>query len=194
MGDLINKRHGEQFHAIAISRGRTIPSIISVFERDLSSSISFDPDVTIVHCGHNDLTYHPFLNKHPKLSKPTGVETIAFANRIQYALPYTKVFLSAVFPRTPASESNLNEVDTLKYNKVAKRHGLRIRTMANHHGFYSMLNNCMWRVVSNAQEEESLFLIDSLHLNDDGKKAVVDGWVIDILAELAYQAEQDANR
>jgi lysophospholipase L1-like esterase len=188
LGHLINERYGDNFDAIAISRGRSISLISEVFVRDLHSTLEFDPDITILHAGHNDLTYHHYWNKHPKLSKPTAVETIDLANLIQSHLPKTLIFLSAVFPRTPAYDSTLSEENTIKYNKVAKRHGLRIRTMANYNGYYSMLNNCMWRVVSNAQEQESLFFPDGLHLTSDGKNAVVDGWIKDILAELTSGA------
>jgi lysophospholipase L1-like esterase len=185
LGYKINERFGNEFTAIALSRGRSISLISEVFIRDLPSTLEFEPDITILHAGHNDLTYHHYLNKYPKLSKPTAVETIELANLIQSYLPKTLIFLSAVFPRTPAYDSTLSEENTIKYNKVAKRHGLRIRTMANFNGYYSFLNNCMWRVVSNAQEEESLFFEDGLHLTDAGKSTVIDGWIKDIRAELA---------
>ena len=66
---------------------------------------------------------------------------------------------------------------TVMYNKVAKRHGLRIRTVADRNGYRHFLNQCMWSVVTSAQEQEAFYLIDGLHLNDSGKIAVVDEWI-----------------
>jgi lysophospholipase L1-like esterase len=179
MGTIITERH-ENVQAIAISKGTKIHPILLEFQQQLNMVQTFDPRVTVIHVGHNELAFHRLLNLHPILSQPTAAATLGFANMIQWLLPNTLIFLSAVFPRTSTAASTMSPDDTFLYNKVAKRHGLRIRTVANRNAYQSLLNNCMWRVVSRAQEEESFYIYDGLHLNEAGKRAVADGWVADI--------------
>ena len=74
---------------------------------------------------------------------------------------------------------------------VAKRHGQRIRTRSKEVGLQFLLNNVMWRTISKAKEEETYYLRDGLHLNPQGKKAVVKEWVTTMYPELADQSDPD---
>jgi hypothetical protein len=179
MGTIISDRH-DNVQAIAISKGTKIHPIFLEFQQQLNMVQTFDPRITVIHVGQNELAYHRYLNTNPIHSQATAAATRGLANMIQWLLPNTMIFLSAVFPRTPTAASTMSAQDTLQYNKVAKRHGLRIRTMANRNGYHSLLNNCMWRIVSRAQEEESHYIYDGLHLTVAGKEAVTDGWIRDI--------------
>jgi hypothetical protein len=179
MGTIITDRH-ENIQALAISKGTKIHPILLELQQQLNTVQLFDPRITVIHVGHNELAYHHHLNPHPILSQATAAATRGLANMIQWLLPNTLIFLSAVFPRTPTAASSMSTQDTIRYNKVAKRHGLRIRTVANRNGYQSLLNNCMWRIVSRAQEEESHFIYDGLHLTEAGKVAVTNGWITDI--------------
>jgi hypothetical protein len=173
----------EQFpniEALSIARGRKINGVLNHFMFNLQAARSFDPTITVIHVGHNELAYDEQLNKHPLLSIPTAASTIILARQIQNQLPTTRIILSAVLPRTHKIKSSMSQVQTMQYNRVAKKHGQRIRTEARRAGFQQLINSCMWSCITHAREVPTHYTEDGLHLNLEGKRALTSSWIAKI--------------
>jgi lysophospholipase L1-like esterase len=178
--DLMITAKYPNIQSLALVRGGNIQAVLRHFIHNAQIALAFDPTTTIIHVGHNNLAYHPTKNPHPFLSRRTATDTINLATQIQNFLPHSVITLSAVLPRSPKERSSMNETATKQYNKVAKKHGQRIRTEARRAGYHHLINSCMWRCISQAIEEESLYRSDGLHLNTTGKSILTQSWINNI--------------
>ena len=156
---------------------RNISLITLEYRSKLQDIFYFQPDVIIIHLGHNDLVRHPVHNLHPSVSTAVASSTITFADEIHQNFPNASIFISAIFPRIFTDSSLLSSPEIISYNKMAKRHGQRIRTFAKIAGYHHLINNDMWRKISNSIEEYSFFLPDGLHLNPTGQLSVLLEWL-----------------
>jgi lysophospholipase L1-like esterase len=156
---------------------RTIDLITLEYRLKLQDIYHFDPDVVIVHLGHNDLVRHPVHNLNPSVSTAVASSTITFADEIHHNFPAASIFISAIFPRTHTDSSLLSSPDIISYNKMAKRHRQRIHTFAKIAGYKYFINNIMWHKISKSIEDPSLFLPDGLHLNPTGQLTILFEWL-----------------
>ena len=156
---------------------RTIDLITLEYRSKLQEIYLFNPDVIVVHLGHNDMVRHPIHNLNPSVSTTVASSTITFADEIHYNFPTATIFISAIFPRTHTDSSMLSSPEIISYNKIAKRHGQRIRTFAKIAGYKYFINNSMWHKISNSIEDPSIFLLDGLHLNPTGQLTILFEWL-----------------
>jgi lysophospholipase L1-like esterase len=156
---------------------RNIGLITLEYRSKLQDIYYFDPDVIIVHLGHNDLVRHPVHNLHPSVSTAVASSTITFADEIHHNFPNASIFISAILPRTYTDSSLLSGPEIVSYNKMAKRHGQRIRTFAKIAGYNYLINKSMWHKISNSIEDHTLFLPDGLHLNPSGQLTILFEWL-----------------
>ena len=164
-----------QFYTVSVSSDT--PSIIAAYHANLPAIVTFQPEICILHTGHNQISFHKFRNPKPIVSSTVAADTIAFANTIRQNHPNIRIILSSVFPRTYTEQSNLNKTSVLAYNKVAKRHGQRIATLAGRNHYEFTHNMPMWKKICIQLEDSSLFLRDGLHLNPAGNRAIAINWL-----------------
>jgi lysophospholipase L1-like esterase len=162
---------------LTVCKGRQSDEIRELYRARIPNIISFDPQVIILHYGHNDLSYHVRHNQQPSLSRDLASETATFAGVVQRLCPKATIHLSAVFPRTFKRKSSLSQSQVVSYNRTAKRHGHRIREVAERDGFQHIYNIPLWSKISKYEEKPNLYLIDGLHLNVAGSEAIANCWV-----------------
>ena len=160
-----------------VSLGSRMNDIIFKYMQKLPDINLFNPDSVIVHLGHNDIVKHPSKNPIPTLTTVVAHRTIAFCVQIQNNHPNATIHISATFPRTFTHHSTLTQYQVRSYNKKMKRQGQRLRTLASIANFHCLINNIMWRRISAAIEDHTLFSIDGLHLDTGGRTAVVTEWL-----------------
>jgi hypothetical protein len=88
-----------------------------------------------------------------------------------------------MFPRSYKRNSTLLQEEVAAFNRLAKRHGQRLRAEASRLPIpiKVSLNMPIWNRISKAEEKADLFLPDGLHLSDVGKLAIATAWLRDIL-------------
>jgi lysophospholipase L1-like esterase len=136
----------------------------------------FNPDVAIVHTGHNDMARHPSYNTEPEISTRVALKTLRLANELHQNHPQLQIFISCTFPRTPTTHSILSPAEVRIYNLKVKRHGPRLRAMATTAGYHYLLNMCMWKSISRAEAEPKHLLGDGLHLSSTGQTKLIAEW------------------
>ena len=154
-----------------------ITSITLQYRSKINTINAYRPDVILIHLGHNDLVYHPVHNLSPSNSSTVASSTIALANELHQNHPYATIYVSAIIPRTFTHKSRLTKAQVTSYNKMAKRHGQRIRTYSETAGFESLSNNSMWSKISASIKHSTYYLKDGLHLNHAGQIALVGEWI-----------------
>jgi hypothetical protein len=179
LGDVLNNL-SSSISTFTILLPRNIQLITLEYRSKLQAIHTFHPDVIIRHLGHTNLVRHPVHNLNPSVSTAVASSTITFADEIHQNHPNASIFISAIFPRSFTSKSMLSSPDILSYNKMAKRHGQRIRSFSKIAGYHHLINNIMWRKISNSIEEHSFFLPDGLHLNPSGQFSVLIEWLEEI--------------
>ena len=164
-----------------ISVGSRMNDIIFKYTLKLPDINLFNPDTVIVHFGHNDIVKHPSKNPTPTLTTVVAHRTIAFCMQIQTNHPNATIHISATFPRTFTPHSTLTLHQVSSYNKKMKRQGQRLRTLATIANFNCLINNVMWRRISAAIEDHTLYSRNGLHLDNSGRLAVVAEWLTQII-------------
>ena len=176
LGVLLNNL-SPSIHSLTVLVPSSITLITAEYRSKIPTIRNFRPNVIILHLGHNDLVYHPIHNLNPSISTAVASDTITLANEIHQNHPDASIFISAIFPRTSTDSSLLSYTDVISYNRMAKRHGQRIRTFAKIADYHYLINNYMWRKISGGIEESSYFLPDGLHLNPTGQLSVLLEWL-----------------
>jgi lysophospholipase L1-like esterase len=179
MGDIM-KGSSKQIKVLSIIKGDKIHVIKDEYIKRLATIRNFRPDKIIIHCGHNDMSYHPRYNLIPRISRDVTIDSVNFATRVQHDNPLAKVFLSSILPRKHTYSSCLSEEQTLTYNKLAVRHGLRLKKKAAEVDLEVLLNTFMFKRVYKFEEKKELIWDDGLHLNAEGKGVLANGWMINI--------------
>ena len=164
-----------------LSKGSNNQAVTHLYRSKTTAVQTYDPDLCIIHMGHNSLAYHSSKNPSPTTSRLATADTLNLATVLITDLPETRVAISTVLPRTPTPASLLNEDMIRMYNRVAKRHGQRLRTEATRLNFRVSLLNPFWRSISRAEADPSFYSPDGLHLNDLGMRTLVQTWATDIM-------------
>jgi hypothetical protein len=158
----------------SISLGRQMPQIAALYNANLLNIMQFNPQIAIVHWGHNDIVQHHHLNPVATHPQTVAADTITFANMLQTNHPGITVYNSSIFPRSATYNSLLDEQSVLSYNKKAKRYGQHLRDVSHQAGHKCLLNNILWRRISKAQEESYHFRPDGLHIYREAQLLVAD--------------------
>ena len=171
-----------EVHTFSIIHPRGTLAISARYQSCISSVISFRPAYIILHCGHNDLVFHPHLNTDPINSQTTRTHTTNLAQLLQLNHPNSTIVISAMFPRSFKHKSLLLQEEVSAFNRLAKRHAQRLRSEASllPIPIKVCLNMAIWNRISKAEEKAQLFLPDGLHLTDTGKREIASGWLRDI--------------
>jgi lysophospholipase L1-like esterase len=174
-------------HTLAIIHPRGTRAITARYRSAVSCVYDFTPEYIFIHCGHNDLVFHSSLNPSPINSEDTRTHTIDLALLLQRNHPDAKIIISALFPRTFTYKSTLLQEEVSAFNRLAKRHGQRLRSQASMLPIPILvaLNMPLWRRISKSEETAKLFLPDGLHINNDGKKALAGAWLSNITTPLS---------
>ena len=165
---------------LIISRGRRSDEVIRMYRDDLYEIVCFDPEVCVIHLGHNDMAEHRIHNVRPPHPLAVTAQLVGFAREVAINFPSAKFLLSSTLPRCHTETANLSPAKILTYNKSCKRLGQGLRHDAAIHGIKVGLNNRFWAKISKALQETKLYLPDGLHLNPEGKLALAKSWLIDL--------------
>jgi lysophospholipase L1-like esterase len=169
-------------HTLAIIHPRGTAAISSKYQSCIHIVRSFRPDFIFLHCGHNDLVYHPHFNTNPINSQETRNHTLTLAQLLQANHPNTTILISALLPRSFKRNSSLTQDEVGAFNRLAKRHGQRLRAEASRLPvpIKVCLNMPIWNRISKAEETSDFFLQDGLHLTEIAKRAIATAWLKDI--------------
>jgi lysophospholipase L1-like esterase len=164
-----------RYHKIKV--GGQMDAIMDQYRMEIATINRLHPKYIIIHMGHNNIVQHPIYNRSPEMAKQVAEENIEFANEIRLNHPYAIIYVSTIFPRTHTPSSSITLPDVKEYNKIAKRHGKRIRSLAKAAGLNSFINNTSWHKISAAIENTTLFQADGLHLSPSGCKKILIEWM-----------------
>jgi lysophospholipase L1-like esterase len=162
---------------ITVSVGSNIAAIISHYNERLATIRHLRPDCVVLHVGHNDMSFHPLKNTLPRISRDVTRDILAFASSVRSDIPNARILLSSILPRKPSHINQMSAEKTDKYNKLAVRHGLRLRKLGSQVGFEVLMNTVMWKRVYKYEPKNELLLVDGLHLTDEGMKTLVQDWI-----------------
>ena len=171
-----------------VSRGQQSAEIIITYRAELQHIINYDPEVCVLHMGHNDMATHTFLNPTPPHPLAVTAQLIGFASEVKINFPLSKFLLSSTLPRHHTHASNLSLPKVLVYNKSCKWLGQGLRHDAAPHKIQVGLNNIFWSKISKAIEAPEYYLLDGLHLNPAGKQALTRSWLVDLRIIAAYSS------
>jgi lysophospholipase L1-like esterase len=179
-------------YSVIYPRGTT--AIGARYTSMLSSIRAFDPDVIYLHAGHNDLVFHPTHNENPINSEEIRSLNIDLAILIQHNHPRAKIIISSLYPRTFTDSSILTEKEVGAFNRLAKRHGQRLRKEAGKKAptILVAMNMPLWKHISISQEQSSHYMPDGLHIKKDGKLALANAWYKMISTTTTPQPSQES--
>jgi lysophospholipase L1-like esterase len=166
--------------SLIISKGRRTAEVIQMYRDELFEIVCFDPEVIVIHLGHNDMAEHRIHNVRPPHPLAVTAQLIGFAGEVATNFPSAKFLLSATLPRCHTETANLPLTKIMTYNKSCKRLGQGLRHDATPHGIQVGLNNRFWAKISKALQQTKYYLPDGLHLNPEGKRALAKSWLIDL--------------
>jgi lysophospholipase L1-like esterase len=173
----IMKTRYQQVDFKIIAIGDKTEEIIALYNSERQSAQDFRPTHIILHEGHNEMAFHPTKNPLPEISRDVVANSISFGLILQLHHPQAEVMISATFPRCHKKYSILSKAGVVDFNTKMKRHGQRIRTMAerNHLGY--ILNNFSWGKISQCLEKPDYYLEDGFHFNSTGMHAQAKEWL-----------------
>ena len=146
------------------------------YQQRLEEVKMFRPEGAIVHLGHNDLTYHPVHNVHPRYSFEVLPEIIGYLSRMERDFPTCKIIYSTVFPR---SEGPYLDAETIKsYNiYTVYNYGKMVQDKFSVMGRRYTLNTGLWFSPREGRHHPVFFASGGLHLSLIGRDVVAEGWV-----------------
>ena len=172
------ERMDRRLSVLNIRLGQRLSAIRGVYRRKLTSVQDYDPDVVILHMGHNDLVPHAKYNPNPLFMTSVIHQIREFVEEIISKLPRTTILVSSILPRVLGD--HFGSVKVGCYNRLARRFGEMIRSFGNkkESKFHGVVNRGMWgRIARSEVLPGNHYHSDGLHLNAEGKKLLVQGWI-----------------
>lgn len=174
MSDLVTGTY-KGWSVFSVIVGQKTSAIRACYESRVSAAVLFQPDYVLLHCGHNDVVYHPRYTREPQHIKHFFPDILDFLQLLATNHPQARVIYFSLLPRGVGPHMGKEEKD--KYNKLACRFGVRATTSCNHAGFEVLQNFCMWKSVRKSTEDTTLLDEGGLHLCALGKRALIDFWI-----------------
>jgi lysophospholipase L1-like esterase len=167
--------HG--LRVMTIRKGRKIPAIRGMYRDKLRSIRRFHPEVVYIHVGHNDLVPHTLLNPRPLFITSILHQVRELVQEVAATLPGVYIVVSSILPRVTGGEFSSEAVG--RYNRLAKRFGEMVRSASRGAGafFLSIVNRIMWGRIARYEPLSGFHKRDGLHLNREGRKRMVRGWM-----------------
>jgi hypothetical protein len=110
-----------------IQLGRGVNEIAAKYRDNLLQAYYFDPNIVILHAGHNNIASHHWYNPIPDHPRTVANDTLLLASEIKTNFPNSKVFISTVFPRTFTASSLLTTTEISSFNQKIKRHAQHLK-------------------------------------------------------------------
>jgi lysophospholipase L1-like esterase len=176
---LVTDSHGRGLAVELVAQriGRKLSAIRGLYRRRLRVLQRFQPDVVVMHLGHNDLVAHTSYNPRPLFITAVMHQIMEFVTEITVTLPHTRIIVSSVLPRVNSSEFDAEK--TVKYNRIARRFGEMVRSAGNKPdaNFIGTINRGFWGRIARCEVLPNNHLSDGLHLSENGKALLIRGWV-----------------
>ena len=165
------------FIIVTVRVGRKLSAIRGLYRRRLRALQRFQPDIVVMHLGHNDLVAHTSYNPRPLFITAVMHQIMEFVSEIRVTLPRTRIIVSSVLPRVESCEFNAEK--TVKYNRIARRFGEMVRSAGNKPGanFVGTINRGFWGRIARCEVLPNNHLTDGLHLSESGKALLIRGWI-----------------
>ena len=173
------ERLDTRLSVLNIRVGAKLSSIRGVYRRKLGSIRDYQPEVVILHFGHNDLVPHARHNPNPLFLTAVIHQIQEFVTEVSSNLPDVRIIVSSILPRMPADGFGITKAAS--YNRLARRFGEIIRGLGNKANslFAGIVNRGLWgRIARSEPLAGSFHHSDGLHLNSAGKNLLVRGWLI----------------
>jgi lysophospholipase L1-like esterase len=173
------ERLDTRLSVLNIRVGAKLTSIRGVYRRKLGSIRDYQPEVVILHFGHNDLVPHARHNPNPLFLTAVIHQIQEFVTEVAANLPDVRIIVSSILPRMPAN--GFGNARTASYNRLARRFGEMIRGLGNRADslFTGIVNRGLWGRIARSEPLGGCFHhSDGLHLNPEGKQLLVRGWLV----------------
>jgi hypothetical protein len=158
--------------------GRRTSRIRGKYRDELQEVINFDPQLVIMHMGHNDIVPHRIHNPRPLFVTAAFHQMMELAHEVSVNFPRAQMIISAMLPRGDGNGFTIE--DARKYNRIARRFGqMLVKESYSDHPpiFMPVLNSNLWANVSQGVAERAMFDHGGLHLNTDGKSILANEWL-----------------
>jgi hypothetical protein len=171
------ERMDESLSVLNIRLGRKLPAVRGVYRRKMRSVQEFSPEAVFIHLGHNDLVPHAWHNPSPLFITAVVHQIREFVAEVASDLPDTLLFVSSILPRVVGDNFGVDKVGS--YNRLARRFGEMVRSFGNQPGsnFIGIVNRSLWGRIARSETLAGNHHTYGLHLNAEGKKLLVKGWI-----------------
>jgi hypothetical protein len=174
--ELVRMRSSLEVYSVIVARRTS--TIRGQYREELQHIIHFNPDLILMHMGHNDVVYHSEHNTSPLFITAAFHQQMELAYEITMNFPEAKLVISSMLPKTAGS--GVTEKEARPYNRIAKRFG-QMLVKESYSGeppyFSTSMNKTIWASISQAVANTSLFDLGGLHLNQTGKRILAQGWL-----------------
>jgi hypothetical protein len=169
-------------NVMSVIEGGQIPSIRGVYRERLQEIVAFEPDVVVLHMGHNDLVVHHYHNTQPLFITAVYHMLMELKDEVRFNFPNASIFISSLLPR--GSSDYFSEDQTWRYNRIARRFGQMVVAGSNRDdsGYLPMKNRSLWGRITQLESYRIRFDSGGLHLNPFGRIAIVTGWADEFIA------------
>jgi hypothetical protein len=158
-----------------ISVGAQSDAVWEVYLQRRAEFQHFQPDMIVVHMGHNDAVWHPRRNRVPRHPMEVFGIVSGYIGQIQTDFPQSKVIQSNLFPRNIGP--HLYGLPLYRYNMMVYEFGLVLRDQSLERNRNIVLNRVMWEKPSEGLANAMMFENDGLHLNFCGSCSVAAAWL-----------------
>jgi hypothetical protein len=164
-----------EWEVVELCVGRATGEVRSSYVDNIVDIFEYAPDIIYLHLGHNDVSFHPVHNLSPQQPLDCFKLCLEFLDLLKEKHPYSLLFYSSIFPR--ACGPSFDNTRKSAYNRMAADFQSLVSEVCEIEGRRSCLNTCLWENMDTGAEKTEFFTSGGLHLNSQGKRAVVRDWI-----------------
>jgi hypothetical protein len=156
--------------------GGKMSAIRGSYREQLQEIVVFDPEVIVMHMGHNDLVAHWYHNTQPQFITAVFHTLMELKDEIHFNFPTATIFISSLLPIVSLWE--FDEERTWRYNRIACRFGQMVFSRSKNEGSYylPLQNREMWGRITQLEASSNCYDDEGLHMNALGRRVIVFGW------------------
>jgi hypothetical protein len=174
--ELVGLKESLDVYPVVVARRTS--TICGQYREELQDIVHYNPDMILMHMGHNDVVYHPEHNTSLLFITAAFHQQMELAYEISMNFPEAKLVISSMLPR--GAGNGVTEEEARRYNRIAKRFG-QMLVKESYSGeppyFVTSLNRNIWESLSQAEANRSLFDFGRSHLTQAGKGVLARGWL-----------------
>ena len=154
-----------------------ISEIRGQYREELQELVLFNPEVIVLHMGHNDLVAHWSHNTQPLFITAVFHMLMELKDEVHFNFPEATIFVSSTLPRVP-DDYSFDGDRALRYNRIARRFGQMVCSGSKRipSYYHNLQNRGLWGRITQLAPNLMRFDAGGLHLSAFGKIALVSGW------------------